>query len=102
MSLAPRGACNPTGIVHKLCKSPSTSQRFVAVPTPLDKKEIIEVGSAWQKFERPYQQIVEVSVPQVAEQFCAGMCECSEKEAWLDGSPPACELHNAFCVVGPS
>ena len=52
--------------------------------------------------ERLCQQIVEVSVPQVAEQFRAGMFKWSQKEEWLDGFAPACELHNAFCVVVPS
>ena len=37
-----------------------------------------------------FQHIMEVSVPQVAEQFCAGMLESSEKEEWLYGSAHAC------------
>ena len=28
--------------------------------------------------------------------------ECSEKEEWLDGSAPACEVHAALFVVVPS
>ena len=30
------------------------------------------------------------------------MFDCSEKEEWLHGSAPACELHNVFCIVVPS
>ena len=83
--------------MHRLRKSPSTSRRvscrtFVVLPALVSLKDIVEVVSLaprGQISERLCQQIVEVSVPQVAEQFCAGMFECSEKEEWLDGSAPA-------------
>ena len=45
------------------------------------------------------EQIVEVSVPQVAEQFGAGMFECSENGKRTDKSAPACKLHHAFVVI---
>ena len=87
-------------------KSPSTSQRtccrtFVAKPAPLNLKAIVEVGLLPRGHSSVgrCQQIHDVLVPQVAEQLCAGMLECSEKEAWTDGSAPVSELHNALCVV---
>ena len=47
------------------------------------------------------QQIVEISVPQVAEQLCASMSQCSEKE-WLDGSANPCELRKCLlCLCAP-
>ena len=75
--------------------------RFVAVPAPPNLKGIVAVGlfPRGQISERLCEHIVEVSVPQVAEQCGTSMFGSSEEEEWLDGSAPACELDTASWVV---